>query len=306
MDNLAESLFSEMAAEYSRNANRLATGIGATVPMSYARARRRVLFFETLHRVAPHVSAELMTDDARMLIDQCSRDWEPVEKEQQEFHQALDQSLETGEDLYPLLERHVNSPVRAQFFQTRERLDRHIAAWQVKFHLTEDWLADAANTTLYVDHQLRGKGQSTTVPLLPGYTDLVPNLHEGREADSASPVERYHPLALNELKLADILSGWDGPFGAFHSRTETVEDAVQRLLPALASRLHFLLTVIVTEDMRMNNDVVLTHVYRKPTAFEWLVRYQVLGESKNAIAKADDINRPHLTREVNEATGRLA
>jgi hypothetical protein len=89
-----------------------------------------------------------------------------------------------------------------------------------------------------------------------------------------------------------------GDIGTFNPRGETIEDAVKRLRPALESRLRAALAGIVHQD-RVAFDGVAPVSSRTPTAFEWLVRYQVLGESKAAIARDVDRDRPHVTREVN-------
>lgn len=162
--------------------------------------------------------------------------------------------------------------------EAERREDRFIDAWQHQYGLPDAWLHVAAMMTMQRARDLHRHGKTFDAPLvLPGVTALadLDGIPDHRPTEI--------PARLNNLIIT------------FNPRTETVDDAVKRLMPHLRDHL-----TAIADDDRTLNDARAPKTYRTTTAYEWLVRYQVLGESRNAIACADDIHRAHVSAQVNE------
>lgn len=165
--------------------------------------------------------------------------------------------------------------------EAERRQDRYIDAWQHRYQLRDAWLHTAAELTMRRAYDLHHHGKAGDGPLvLPGAAAIA-NLGD-------DPV---HLLSDNPARLDGLIS--------FNPRTETVDAAMKRLMPDLECRLREHLTAIAADD-RARNDARMPKVYRTTTAFEWVVRYQVRGESRNEIACADRCDRGHVSKSVNE------
>jgi hypothetical protein len=97
------------------------------------------------------------------------------------------------------------------------------------------------------------------------------------------------PVYIDDLKWsflqpADNERSNDGFLAGFDPRTESIDDGVKRILPALEGRLRCALENVARED-RLANGALAIAPFRKVTAFEWLVRYQVEQKKFPAIAK---------------------
>lgn len=302
-------------------------GKGATMPVRYAQTQARRLFLGALYRLAPHVSAELLqcepidvrtpSGEPAALWAACSgADWNNPESVM---------AREAAKELV----------VTCRFVAMRE----HIYTWQERHHLEDSWVARAAHETImaaylsfgYPDHpEVVTEWLPAGLPLMLSAHDRVAGVHDGKAWDPSGPLpdefkygssgggltpppgafmyipEHLHvhqSVYLNHLKNPDIVLDDgvledDGLLAMFDPRTETVDDAVQRLMPKLETRLRRALEGIAAADRKLN-DAYPPITFRSATAFEWLVRYQVLGESKRAIAKADETDHSHVAREVN-------
>jgi Txe/YoeB family toxin of Txe-Axe toxin-antitoxin module len=312
---LADSLLSDLQAHLSGDPNPRSTGIGATTPWPYAQVKARVQFLQALHRLVPRATAELLTDEACDLMRQWGIVVSQVEGDQELLFRAVERAR-TAEEALLALQRDLESPAREELRRVTALRDAHIEAWQERFHLTDAWVTEAALATLAVAQQFRGEGVTYDGPLLLSYEDLRVTPHEGKvvsvEAKGGTPVnadpsQHVHvPVTLDELKFADALSGWDGLFGTFDPRTESVEDGVARILPGLESRLRMLLTSLVLEDM-LKQGAMKTKTLRTTKSFERLVRFQVMGKDLPVIARAERLKegtKGRLSRDINE-TARL-
>ena len=158
------------------------------------------------------------------------------------------------------------------------------------------------------------------MPLMLQDYDRYIDVHDGKEADRVRPVRAWRevlrwtpahktinvPVYLDDLKHPSIeVRGVrvedEGEFGSFDPRTDTVDAAAKRLMPTLEARLRDALARIEADD-RESNDAIDPLRTRKTTAFEWLARYQVLGESRRQISYSlaqekwgqdPDWERPH-------------
>lgn len=95
---------------------------------------------------------------------------------------------------------------------------------------------------------------------------------------------------------------WEDWIGTFDPRTESIEQATRRIMPAIERRLKRVLQSIVEEDAALT-DMVRSHDLPPKQHFEWTVRYQVLGETYGAIARADGVKE---TRTVSNAVRSVA
>lgn len=190
---------------------------------------------------------------------------------------AGDEAHEIVADGYRALGTYLMSPHDRQPLDEAERReDRFIDAWQRRYGLPDAWLHVAAVMTMQHAFDLHRQDQVYDAPLiLPGAT-AVADLRD----DSVSRLANI-PARLDELIT-------------FNPRAETVDDAMRRLTPHLREHL----TAIADAD-RALNDARMPKVYRTTTAYEWITRYQVLGESRKKIADDDRIDRRHVSTQVN-------
>lgn len=87
-------------------------------------------------------------------------------------------------------------------------------------------------------------------------------------------------------------------FGVFDPRSESVDDAAARMLPELERRFRQTLEYMVGVDDGI--EAAPTWYARLPADrhFDWLIRYQLMGESMLGIAKAEGIDRRHISRRI--------
>ncbi len=277
-------------------------GNGATVPVSLVVRDARGIFLGALYRLAPHVSAELLqVESSEIRVESSATTYGPAE-------------LRT----------------RIRDWQGRHHLD---APW---IALAAHETIMAARTTFgYPDlPEVVMSGFPAGLPLMLSARDMMADVHEGKERDHLMSYDRgrdlegnqrrrlerlpeglfryipdhmqiYAPVYLEDLKRPEVViddavvedEGW---LGEFDPRTQTVGAAVQRLLPELEVRLRRALEHIAAEDRRLTG-AMSPIAYRSARAFEWLVRYQVLGETKAGIARTDRKDRRHIVREIDRA-----
>lgn len=171
--------------------------------------------------------------------------------------------------------------------EVESRQDRYVDDWQRRHGLPDAWLHTAATMTMQRAYELDCHGQTYDGSLILPDATAFATLHD-------IPA---HPLT-------DIPAHLDGDISTFNPRTETVDDAVKRLLPVLESQLRQRLNAVAKDD-RTLNDALKVVRFRTTTAYEWLVRYQVRRESRAAIARADDVDRGHVTRTVNQTAAQV-
>lgn len=316
------TLFSIALSEYSPDRPSYRFGQGETVPITHVRMRARMLFLQTLYRLRPESTRALVTPDALELI--------------RTQHVALSKwgshILELHEQgRLSAIDDHIDhKPARTEF----NALADHILEWESEHGIHESsddfWLMRAAHFTLVAAYRyLEYSGQLYNGPLV--VRDAIrATVHEGKQDrhDSASQIRDMTergvftwtpphklidvPIYLDDLKNPpyEHEDGYEeedeGALGTFDPRTETVKKAEMRLLEALRPRLRRALESIVAED-REENGAVKPVAFRQLTAFEWLVQYQVLGESRAGIARKlaqergkDDpaFYRSHVGREI--------
>jgi hypothetical protein len=264
----------------------LHVGDGEIVPISYAREAARQVFAEALHRLVPVSSTELLTSEmlATMRIALLAK------SSQEERNEALD------------------------------TVKWHARRWEQKYHLDgveNPWVRMRAIQTLVMATIYHAYGFPYTGPIALANAKVTlyhnpndnayPMLRRLGLVPSTQIVQQPHrPVSLNHLWRRGIDRGNgndidDGVIGIFDSRSETVEDAVKRLMPDVESRLQHALDTIAADDRRRYSGI--ESVRRESnTAFDWLVRFQVLGQSRRAIAIAEGLDRSHVGREVNKTT----
>jgi hypothetical protein len=292
--------------------NPLALGVGETASRRFTAVRSRRLFLEAMHRLVPEVTRDLTTDRACEATRKCAKAMDELRVTKQACELAL--SPMCGFDEYmEALDPYLTSPAHDAFGRASADMDTHIKRWQQRFHLRGPWLEEAAYATLWTAHFYREDGKTYEGPLLLGYRDVNVPLHEEEEvapdpSESSLPGLKRHeifPAALwiDNLRIHDLANGHDGPFGNYDPRKEKVEDEAKRLLPELDIRLRTLLEAVANMDVTYN-DAPKTTTLRTTKKFEWLVRYQVMNQSKSKIANSEEEDRSHVGREVN-ATARL-
>jgi hypothetical protein len=266
----------------------------------HARANARAMFFDALYRVAPQVSGDLIRAMNDGLLQRAA---EALMNEQ------------LGKIKVVSVER------------SQEDLTQLIADWQNRHALTDVWFQEVALNTLlaaYARSRFAGAGPflDDGIPLVWTRQDATATPVDGKAGGTLVPVpgESLHVASQRPEDYVDIVitlgdleqlsdepsTTWsDGTgdsknhLGTFNPRMETIDDAVKRLRPALESRLRYALGVLAKRDRELPGATAPLAI-RSPIAFERLVRYQVLGESRNSIAKADDVSRATVTQQVNE------
>lgn len=285
----------------------LRIGEGSTVTASYEQRHARQLFAAALHRLVPDLTDSLLTAEGLTLSKQADIASAELSTYAEKVvdQDAADHSVSNSIE------------VMTAFVRAREALDAHIHRWQDRYRLTDEWVNISARTTLAMVAQLRSEGTDVdgSVPLLVG--DPQSEAHRGRTEPLSTIGVRNEmwvgprhefvraPLFIDDLKWPDIERNGDmiadnGFFSTFDPRTETVDKAVEHMLPVLEIRLRRALERIIWEDHIMNETKPST-TFRSAAAFEWLVRYQVRGESKRDIARVIGKSASHVPREVNRA-----
>lgn len=270
-----------LATEFAQGSvNRFTIGTGETVPVSYIQAQARTVFAGALYRLAPHVTADLLKPEAFELEAAFGI---AVVKEffETEQPELLPQ--------YPSLAEWTFASSVA-----RDGLRDYVRDWQRRHHLNDDWLHWAAMDTIHKTFVFTYRAEDEDfskrfpdgVPLFLSDVDGMATLHDGKE--SRTRVEPA-PVRLDHLKCShdegsDSVQEDDGEIGTFDPRTETIDAAVKRLMPELELRLRRRLVNIAAEDRDLNAAQPPME-FRKANAFEWLVRFQVLGESRKQIAR---------------------
>lgn len=274
-----------------------AQGIGATTTGAYARSKTRRLFLDALHNVAPHVMAALVTEEALGLI----RSLDSLTAQQERDRRRLEHDWSTAsstEAKHAAFDAYLSSAARQEDNPPWNQLSRHIESWQRAHNLAEPWIADAARMTLWLAAQHQATGSAFDGPYALGEADLTATPLDVTGVDSDS---RGIPVSLDSLKMLDREFGGEGLLGFFNPRMETVDAGVERLLHSIEVRVRMLLQLHVIGDVRAGNAIPTPGEMRTNRAFEWLVRYQVLEESRNEIARMDQVDRSNVGREVKKA-----
>lgn len=318
MDNPTDVSPSDLRAHITGDHKPLSMGIGTTVPLSYVRSKARVLFVEALHRLVPRTSSELLTEDGCALMRRCTLAREQLHSDNEARNKALERAT-TWEEAAALLEQEFQSPVMQELECAEQLRDAYIQRWQRRFQLTDVWLAEAALVTLTIAQKEKEAGRCYDGPLLLPYETLTASVHDGKLTPS-SPMEdnggknetqrplRF-PVHLDALGLLDIMAESDGLIGTFDPRTETIDEAVTWLMPALELRLRALLKVLSLEDKIKNgaSNAKTYRTYRSTKSFERLVRFQVMKKDLPEIARIEGQGEDataNLSRDINE-TARL-
>lgn len=268
-------------------------GPGAMVHRDYARAMGRLHFFFAMHRMKPEVCHSLCNDEAVEAAAKGQLAWQasrPQLDAMMNAHQAVMDLLEVGpikpalrealrrgvEASAPWLESEAANSIRCK----GKMLSAHVWAWQERWNLLDDWIADAAYLTLDF------AGAAST---------------EGYWFDGPIALDMDSLHARHEVMVSEQHNAVTIDLGSFDLGSESVSGGADRIIrdiarPQILESLNELKKEAVA---RLN--AVSTMAFRSTSAFEWLVRYQVFGESKNAIAKDVGKDRGHVTREVNRA-----
>lgn len=304
----------------SVNDRQTTLGEGATAPPAYMRRQARALFLGALYRLAPHLSDDLLRPELDRLTDrafQARLRW--IEQTNVLSGNMLDfeaWQLAKGDSFY------------VDVVRENEALETYFRQWQARHNLNDEWLYGVAYATARLADALPGSRGVTSdqarlgldsLPLILGDNDLLYGPHTDKLTSDMSDSEpapgafRFTPeceqidipVFLDHLKHPDMVLDDgaledEGDFGAFDPRTETVVAAAHRLMPELEKRLRRALERIAGDD-RILNGAQPTVTLRKMTAFEWLVRYQVLGESMRSIARADYKDVSNISREIHRA-----
>lgn len=282
-------LWDVLTVRYGRSQEaRARIGEGATVPAMMVQARGRAMFSDQLWQLAPHVLMELLSPEMYEL-------WKQPEQ---------------------------------------AALANAIVDWQNKHALPDGWISDAAIRTIDAydyfgffqdpppDEPLHAWDVGLCLMTQSDDGSFAGNLYHGKERQEPLTMANRNrrvlfsheyidiPISIFDLRYPELVendSGWewedDGSLGTFDPRTETIDNAVKRMLPELERRLRHSLELHVDDDKTWN-DAIPPVTYRSTKAFERLVRFQVLGESRNQIAIADGIKRQNVSTQVNE-TARL-
>lgn len=139
----------------------------------------------------------------------------------------------------------------------RRAQETYVSQWQDRYDLHDPWISGAARTTL---EMVGGRDYSGSLLL------FAPDAHEW--------IPKAMPIVLNGQDL-----------GTFDPRNETLSAACLRLLPELEARLKESLQAVVDND-RALEAAQAPVMYKSAKAFEWLVRVQVLGDSRGEIARS--------------------
>lgn len=264
-------------------------GRGATVSHVYVHEQARVLFADALFRLAPETTTKFITREAVQL-----------------YKTVYDTTSSGSDD-----DRRV-----AQI-----RLDQHIAHWQEQYHLHDPWIKPKLLRSLVpatIFPHWKGLRQPGPLSLSWHHVGVHGLDEEGVPFAAGWYLPRAggaHGPTMHTLTVGDLVQAGPegdgcirdaGDIGSFDPRQQSVDDAMRILMPALEARLRNTLQAIVTEDLEQT-DATRSKTLKKTTPFEWLVRFQVLMESRAAIARSlaeandkddPDLYRSHVGREV--------
>lgn len=282
-------------------------GDGATVSGNDSRAWARSQFLYALHHLIPHLTQDLLVSQALHLHD--------ADTEARNAWKQATESLKRAGKPKQELELH---PTYPEVIQSGEGVDRYIIQWMKRHNLpvdTEDqWLTKTVISTVMLAADVKDSGYQYDGTFVLPLECLIdnPNGSNGRPLKcrhcpglSTEPAALMgRPVYLDDMKYPDS-AGYDeywesGEIGTFDPRSETVAAGLKRLLPELETRLRHALESITDEDRVLNGAQRSKH-YRNKTAFEWLVRYQVLRESFSRIADSVGTDYRNVSRQVKEA-----
>lgn len=266
---------------------RLRIGRGAAVERSEAEARGREIFAKVLYGLVPNTTAWLVSDRA---LD--------VERAYQVAHDEALHAAAGDPDLVQLpYSVDVLGKCSPPFAAVLDAKWAVIEEWQQRFRLYDDWVAALAWETMRTAREMQDVELEYSAPLVLGALSWV-----GRDYESDAYLTRrevvfeygrpIYPVFVDDLKLPTD----EGGFDMYTPLTEDLDTATKRLLEALRPRVRHALESIVAEHHEQYDDP-LPVAFRKSTAFEWLVRFQVLGESRADIAR--ELARQRKRRDPN-------
>lgn len=276
----------EIMAHLSREA-RLQMDVGENVRPQSLTDHFRHVFLHTLFELEPGTTWDLTGPSTyelrRRLIDVLA-----------EVHAGISRDL--GEDYYSSNPREYYAVLDASliasaaFASVMDDCHGVIQTWQRDYCLQDEWIAEAALFTLSLAAAMEELGQAYLFPL--NYLE-VPS--------EPTPT----PVFLDDLEGLLPLASSKGILGSYDPSTETIADAAERLLKKLHPLIYQRLELIASEDQQ-ENGAIEPVAFRKVTAFEWLVRYQVFGASRAGIArelaeergKDEHTYRSHVGREI--------
>lgn len=218
---------------------------------------------------------------------------------------------------------YLSSPEFLEVGTASDLLKRHVRLWQSRWNLTDSWMTDVGTTTLHFGEDLGG-----TTEYWPGHLILDPESlsaspYDGKESPANPSLASTHadssgvfrwipphklvdvPVYVDDLKHPPCEDGDghieedEGWIGTYDPRMETVKVAEARLLELMRPRLRRALESIAAEDVQ-ENGAIKPVAFRKVAPFEWLVRYQVLGERKSDIAAADGVDLSRVRKATKE------
>lgn len=298
---------------------RIVFGIGETVAPGFMQAEARVYFLKILHRLAPQVSGDLLTAKGITLYQAFNggvHDWARAIQAAN-----ISDDMETWDPdvansrrrAFDILNRLNYCPERIAMDDAHEQVRRHIGEWQTRWNLADEWISDAGEMTLHFAAINADQNGLWDGQLFPDLATMYRSLHDCEPPTSAvleatdefrvippTPLPKLVdvPVLLDDMK--DPALDDDGKIGTFDPRMDTEDEGVKRLMPELERRLRRALQSIVAVDLA-ENGATRPARRRKPTSFEWLVRYQVLQEDKGDIADADSVKRSTVHKAVLDA-----
>lgn len=269
----------------------LRIGRGATVERPEAEARGRKIFTKALYDLVPESTALLITSDSLRV----ERDYKAAHAPA--LHAASsDPALANLPYSLDVLES-VSAPFAAAVAEKWAVIEK----WQYRFRLYDDWLAELAWRTMHTAWEMEESGLKYRGPLGLGSLSWVVSQYElddcieGREVvfEHGNPV---YPLFVDDLKVSPNESGFD----MYDPDAESVKAATDRLLQTLRPRVRRALEQIVSEH-RESTDALLPVRKATSTAFEWLVRYQVMNKTMPAIAAEAGVSTQSVSDAIHEA-----
>lgn len=252
----------------------LRIGRGATVERPEAEARGRAIFVKALYDLVPGATTCLVNPEAL----EFERQYEAVYTDA--LHAAASDPVLAKMPASLATLASVSEPFSAALDAKWAVIER----WQGDFALHGDWLADLAWRTMWAAREMHEVGLEYIGPLgLGGFNSwILPDRAEGASArevvfEHGSPV---YPVFVEDLKVTADEAGFD----MYDPSTEDLGTATDRLLEALRPRVRTVLAAIAADDTAQMDRVAPVR-FRSPVAFEWLVRFQVLGHSRGDIAR---------------------
>jgi len=284
-------------------------GEGATVSWNYAQSRGRLAFFNALYRCVPETTHDLASAEARKI--------------EQQRHDAFDAALDRLDALGTLHTTPDDEILKDPGCVAADAArDAFIRSWQATYNLNDEWIWDYAAATMTDAWQVWTVGGVIYDAPLSWFSEGEPGIHDGlREPepiDLSSLRLVWHPehtlkrvpIYLHDLEIpthvvlddAGMEIGEyedDGWIGWFDRRTESVEAAAKKIIDEfIRPRLIGALNGKVRDDLEFNEAILPPKPMKTPSAYEWTVRYQVLGESRNKIAASVERDRTHVGREI--------